>query len=502
MNDTYPSEIVAHPRPVDAALAFLNASPVRAAAKVHYSSIGRLLVIGRPEAMAAVAGLLPGNLEISMAVGGECPPELAARLAASRIRLRDSLSGIDVFGWLGSFKYTATARGERGEVESGAEFCEGGFDLVLDLLEPRIARRPCPPIGYVAAAGNDPQALREVLAQLPQWVGEFDKPNYLLFDRNVCAHRGSSGIETCAACYDACGTWAITKEEVGIAFNPYLCQGCGDCATACPTSAIAYNFPATAYVLARIERMIQIYQEHGGKVPVLLLHDNSSGMLWLEQGRDRLPINLLPYGTESLGASSAEIWLMALALGAAEVLLLDSGGTNSRTRALLDFQIEWCRAILGGLGFEPEALRLVDAAGMELAALPVHARRTLEPLAAWTEDGDKRTLIREAVAHLGRQASPPPSVPLPTGAPFGSVEVDADACVRCMDCVRACPTAALRGDAEGGRLWFVEAACIQCGGCVESCQEGAVSLRPRYLYDSQAAATAQILASRKTATFP
>ncbi len=495
MNETYPSHSSKHPRPADAALAFLADNPVRAAVAIRYSSSGRLLVIGKPQAISAIAEVLPANIEVTAAIEGICPPELADRLGGKNIRPRDGLAGIDVFGWLGSFKFTATASDGNEDTESGAAFCEGGFDLVLDLLEPHIARRPSPPIGYLTSPWSEPDKLKEALAQLSQWVGEFEKPNYLRFDPETCDHRGG-GIETCRRCYDVCGTWAITIDEARIEFNPYLCQGCGDCATVCPTGAITYNFPATQLTLARIEQMLQIYLSHGGKVPVLLLHDSTKGRAWLEKHRDRLPINVLPYEIEGLGSAGGETWLMALALGANEVLLLDSGAMNPRTRALLHSQLEWCRAILEGLGYQPEVLRMVGTGDMKLAAIPVHSFRPMAPLAAWTANGDKRTLLHEAVEHLAQRGSAAPFIPLPAGAPFGSVEVDTAACVLCMNCVQVCPEAALRRDSEGRELSFVEASCIQCGGCATICPEHAVSLRPRYTYDRAAAMAARPLARK------
>jgi ferredoxin len=495
MNDSFLIDLVDSLTPVEAAEASLADDPVKPAATVRYSSRGRLLVLGNHDAVDAVVDNLPTSLEVSVALAGPSRPDLSAKLSGEGVRLLNSLSGMDIFGWLGSFRLTATQNTDLEDLAPGAAFCESGFDLVLDLLEPPIARRPNPPIGYFAAALSNPEKLEEALAQLPHWVGEFDKPNYYHFDPGLCDYR-SGGVETCRRCFDVCGTWAITKDETRITVNPYLCQGCGDCATVCPTGAISFNFPSPQRMLVRIERMLDAYFEHGGKVPVLLLHDGTKGRAWLGVHRDLLQVNVLPFEIEALGAVGAETWLMALAFGAAEVLLLDTGGMNEKTRTLLRTQMEWCRAILAGLGFAQQVLRMVSADEMRKASVPVHPFQPVEPLAIWPEHAGKRTLLREAIQHLRRQTSSPPLALLPAGAPFGAVQIDPDACTLCMKCVPVCPETALIGDPARKRLAFVEASCIQCGGCVRICPEEAVTLQPRYTYDLDAIAAVRSLVQK------
>ena len=485
MNDSFLSDFSDNLTPADAAWASLVGDPVQPAATIRYSSRGRLLVLGKPDALDAVLNRLPPNLEVTVAIAVPCPPDLSGKLSGKAMRCFDSLSGMDVVGWLGDFRLTASRYAETEGDTPGIAFCESGFDLVLDLLDPPIARRQNPPIGYFAAGLSNPETLEEALTQLPRWVGEFDKPNYLHFEPGICDYR-TGGSETCRLCFDVCGTWAITKDEAQITISPYLCQGCGDCATVCPTGSITYNFPSPQRMLIRIERMLQVYFQHGGKVPVLLLHDATKGRAWLDDHRDFLPINVLPFEIEALGAAGAEIWLMAMAFGAVQVLLLDTGAMNEKTRTLLDAQIEWGRAVLAGLGFGQEALRMVGADEMREAPIPFHPFRPIEPLEDWAESVGKRSLIRDAVEHLRQQASSPPFAVLAAGAPFGAVRVDPEACTLCMQCIPACPENALIGDRDGKRLAFVEASCIQCGGCVRVCPEEAVTLQPRFTYDKAA----------------
>lgn len=488
MDDLLSSDISDHMTPLEAAMESLAGDPVRPAATIRYISRGRLLVIGEQEPVEALIAKLPTNMDISVALADLCRPALREKISRRGMRLLDSLSEIDVSGWMGNFRLTATTN------RGGPAFCESGFDLILDLLEPPIARRTNPPIGYFAASAS-PEKLEEALTQLPQLVGEFDKPNYLRLEPEKCDYQ-REGVETCRRCFDVCGTWAITKDETRISFNPYLCQGCGDCATACPTGSITFNFPSPQRSLIRIQRMIEAYFDKGGKVPVLLLHDASNGRDWLEAHRSLLPINILPFEIEGLGAAGAEIWLMALAFGAVEVLILDTASISTKTRELLGSETRWVRSILTGLGFGPEVLRMVGIEQIQSTAVRVRPHQPIEPLADWSEDGDKRKWLKEALEHLRKQTSSPPVVLLPSGAPFGAVQVDPATCTLCMKCVTVCPEFTLHGDLARTQLAFSEESCIQCGGCVRICPENAVTLQPRYTFSKDARTRAQTLVER------
>ena len=54
-------------------------------------------------------------------------------------------------------------------------------------------------------------------------------------------------------------------------------------------------------------------------------------------------------------------------------------------------------------------------------------------------------------------------IPLPTGAPYGRVEIDTDNCTICLSCVGACPAGALQDNPDAPQLLFREDACLQCG---------------------------------------
>ena len=100
--------------------------------------------------------------------------------------------------------------------------------------------------------------------------------------------------------------------------------------------------------------------------------------------------------------------------------------------------------------------------------------------ATFSAAGLKRDVVRHALRELHAAAlSPVDIVPLPQGAPFGTVEVKVEGCTLCLSCVSACPTGALSDDPERPMLRFAEDACVQCGLCQATCPEKVISLKPQ-----------------------
>jgi len=111
--------------------------------------------------------------------------------------------------------------------------------------------------------------------------------------------------------------------------------------------------------------------------------------------------------------------------------------------------------------------------------------------ASFLPEGGKREVLRFALNELQRVAPvPADTLPLPAGAPFGTVEV-ADGCTLCLACVSACPTGALSDDPDRPMLCFTEDACVQCGLCKATCPETVIRLVPRLAFG--AATTTRVL---------
>jgi len=138
---------------------------------------------------------------------------------------------------------------------------------------------------------------------------------------------------------------------------------------------------------------------------------------------------------------------------------------------------------LSSLGFKGARVTTIetddpDTLGENLRLIPPMGGAALP--ATFSATGPKREVMRLALRELHAAAPLPVDVvPLPEGAPFGTVEVNVEGCTLCLSCVSACPTGALSDDPERPTLRFAEDACVQCGLCRATCPEKVISLKPQ-----------------------
>ncbi len=476
-----------HPNgsPRQAALRAFSEVTRSAGDSVSFRSRGRLLIVGGDDAPARDAVThLAGPLTCLRLI--PVPPDAAGGIEHGDVpAVRAPAAALT--GHLGAFRLTVQTAA--GPVGLGELLPEAGdaIDLVLDLGSPPLLRREVLPPGYFAP-GTDPEALASALAQLPDLVGEFEKPKYFRYDPDVCAH-ARSGIVGCRRCIEACPAEAITALGERIAVDPSLCQGIGVCATACPTGAIRYATPRPGETLEALKALLGAYRSAGGGAPVLLLHGREDGT----QARAAdLPDAVVPVELEEVGSAGLEVWLAALAYGAAAVRLLAPPATPASARRVLDEQVTLAAALLQGMRYPEDAVAVVsDLAGQTWA--PSAAPPPAEP-AGFAGLDDKRAVARLALDHLHRHApARRPLISLPAGAPFGEVWLDGARCTLCMACVSQCPGKALLGGEEGPQLRFIEDNCVQCGLCGRSCPEDAIGPSPRYLFDPVRRRTPRVL---------
>jgi ferredoxin len=387
-------------------------------------------------------------------------------------------------GHLGEFRLSLQAGEQTLDLSQVVGEGFSSFDIVLDLGAEPLLDRALPPVGYLAP-GSDARALEIALEEIPELVGEFEKPQFFVYDAAICAH-SRSGIQACTRCIDSCPADAITSAgDQGISVDPHLCQGAGSCASACPSGAIRYAYPQLGDGLERIRDLLGGYRNAGGTDPVLVVHDAEAGrQRWAEVSAQAAG-NLLPLEVAELGSLGMDQWLSALAFGARRVTLLDAGNTPRRVLRELKAQLEFAGALLEGMGYPPAALALADAADAAWLAPadPEHTMPDMAP-AAYACMDEKRTMIRFALDHLWQQAPRQrPLISLPTGAPFGEVSLVDNRCTLCLACVSQCPAKALLAGDDSPQLRFVEDNCIQCGLCARSCPENAIAPSPRYLFD-------------------
>jgi len=456
---------------------------------VSYQSAGHLLIIGEAAESLALVKRLPSQVHCTLLVDSR-----TGAPAAGRPLTRENLDGVtvlsgrltDLRGVLGQF--SAFVAGPDGEVNL-AQAIHGArqtFDLVLDLVTPPRMDSEIPPFGYYAPRG-DAAALERALREIPGLVGEFEKPKYFDYNPDICAH-GANGLKGCRRCLDACPTLAIQSLGEKIAVDPYLCQGGGSCATACPTGAITYAYPAAGDLLEALKAVLKRYRAEGGRHPVLLFHDAGIGRQACERIAARLPGHVIPFEVEEVGSVGMEAWLAGLAYGASAVQLLLTPAVTSSVRHELDRQLEVAGAILAGMGYSRERLRLLtaDADALLLGTLEESPPEPEIRPAAFAALDEKRTMIRLAVDHLyGQARSHKRYTALPSGAPFGQVMVDRKGCTLCLSCVGVCPSSALTDGGDLPQLNFTEWNCVQCGLCELACPEHVIARAPRFVYDPE-----------------
>lgn len=474
--------------PKMAALLAAAAVPAPAYPFVSLTSDGVILIYGRDETAIEAGRLLADHLDVTVMLKTPDdvtpPPATAFPVVKGTIR--------NAKGHLGAFELTiddyAPPRPSSRDhfvFETSRSGAKSRCDLLLDLsggppLFPAHDLRD----GYLRADPRDPAAMLRAVLKARDLVGRFDKPKYVNFTPELCAHSRSK-LTGCHRCLDLCPTGAITPAGDHVSVNAQVCAGCGQCAAACPTGAASYSLPPADTQLHKLRAMLLAYHDAGGTRPIVLFHDTQHGTPLIDalaRHGDGLPANVLPFAVNEVTQVGMEAIVAAFAYGAANVRFL------LRARPLHDLAgllktIAMADAILSGLGFsgsrvatietdDPDVL-IGDLRGIEPLA-------TVSPPATFRTVGKRRDLLRFALSELHRLApSPTDVIPLPDGAPLGSISVNTDGCTLCLSCVSVCPTGALRDDPERPVLKFVEDACVQCGLCASTCPEKVIALKPQ-----------------------
>ena len=347
--------------------------------------------------------------------------------------------------------------------------------------------------GYLRADPGDPAAVLRAVLKARDLTGTFDKPRYITFTEDLCAH-SRSRIVGCHRCLDLCPAGAIAPNGDHVAIDAKICAGCGQCAAACPTGAAAYALPPADTLMRKLRVLLSTYREAGGGNPIVLLHDEAHGTELIDalaRHGDGLPAHVLPLAVNEVTQVGLEAVAAAFAYGASALRFL----LRARPRHDIDGlrkTIALAEPILAGLGFGAGRVATIetddpDALGETLraiAALPPSPRP-----ASFAPVGGKRDVMRLALRELQRAAPAPVDViALPADAPFGAVEINVEGCTLCLACVSACPTGALSADTERPMLRFAEDACVQCGLCKATCPEKVITLRPQLDFRAATAA--------------
>ena len=452
---------------------------------VPYSSAGRLLIIGSKSVVSQAYAEFPeSNIQPHLLVIDD---EMESNSSVVQdVTLTDAFAAdsCSVTGYFGAFSVSVYKSGRELDLAKTAGIESGLFDLVLDLSRSPLIPTEVPPPGYywIQPEERNEQRFRETAIEVSDMIGNFEKPKYFNYDPEICAH-SRSGIVACTRCIDACPTDAILSFNEQVEVNPYLCQGGGSCATACPTGAITYAYPTPANQLEILRQVILNYRDAGGGNAVILFFDQANGSEVVQNCISSLDENVLPIQVEEVGSIGLDAYLSLLAYGAHSAKILCTKTPDSVRRELTE-QIAILDALLNGLGYESGAVELLEVD--ELTSSNENFGTRMEIASAkFMPSGLKRTDMRIALEHL-HELSPlkPESVELPKHAPFGEIKVNLNTCTLCMGCVSVCPASALEAGGDVPKLSFIENNCVQCGLCESACPENSISRVSQYVFDT------------------
>ena len=117
--------------------------------------------------------------------------------------------------------------------------------------------------GYLRGAADDSAGLLRLQQQAAEMIGEFEKPIYVNFDENLCAHSRNS-LVGCSRCLDVCPAGAITVAGDHVAIDAGICGGCGMCGAVCPSGAAQTAFPPIDASLTSLANLHRYYTDAGG----------------------------------------------------------------------------------------------------------------------------------------------------------------------------------------------------------------------------------------------
>lgn len=463
-----------------------------ATSQIQYVSQGHCLVIGEPaQALELAASFIATGLTV-----------VQVDPSADKVEKRLTDNGVAVFtvpalslsGYLGAFSAIAESpdNDQQKKLDLGVSvYLESGlFDLVLDLSAQAVLSTRLAPFGYIHV--RDQEHAQAAVEELSGMVGEFEKPRYFSYNKSICAHSRSE-LNGCQRCLDVCSTGAIVSSGEGVTIDPFLCQGCGSCATVCPSGAMSYAYPRPSDAIERTRRSLE-----ENKADTILLHTEAHQSVVDAASLDS---SVLPLLVEEVSAFGADYWLSMLAGHALRIYIVTDASADDPNRLALASQMEWVHQLLAGLGIEELPVRLISSADIAEKTQPadkINSKLAQLPAQDFATHDDKRQTIRLALDALSENLAPlAQSSNLPAGAPFGRINVDTTACTLCMACVSTCPAKALLDGQDTPALRLVEANCLQCGLCEQACPESAISLEPRYTWDSLTARRIETLHDEK-----
>src|SRR3954470_1521328 len=359
------SDEAAKAGPKMAALIAAVAEPMPDVPLVSLTSKGVTLIYGRDERAIEAAKLLADHLDITVLISR--PKDIAPPRATDFPVVKGTIRAAK--GHFGAFEltvddYAPPEPSSRGALKFGParDGAVSSCDLILD-LSGAAPLFPAPDLrdGYLRADPDDPAAMLAAVLKARDLVGGFDKPRYITFTPEICAHSRSK-IVGCRRCLDLCPTGAIAPAGDHVAIDANICAGCGQCAAVCPTGAASYALPPADALLRRLRAMLTAYRDAGGTSAILLLHDEGHGAELIDalaRHGDGLPAHVLPVAVNEVTQVGLEAVAAAFAYGAIALRFLLRGRAAHDTTGLMR-TVALAQPILAGLGFAGERVAAIE----------------------------------------------------------------------------------------------------------------------------------------------
>ncbi len=412
---------------------------------------------------------------------------------------------ISTDGHFSNFKLTIDGFSEfKPSSKSNFEFAddsdgvETDCDIIINFTNQKLINSEHRRDGYFKTKINNPKELLDIYANVIEMIGEFEKPLYVKYDENLCAHSRNQ-ISGCSNCLDICPANAIKSEGDFISVDPGICGGCGFCGSVCPSNAIQTDYPSLEFILNQTKKIVENYSIAGGKNPEILLHDSTygNGMISiLSRHFNGLPSNLIPYELHSTGRIGHDLIVSLIALGYEKIYVLTDPKLASE-HIHIPLQLDLAKNMIKGLAksYKDDFIKIIETNNPEEVSNILYKNK--DGLKIKTQPfnplGKPRGIVRVAMKSIQKNSKKTKLIELPKRSPYGTLDVDKEKCTICLSCVSACPASALQDNPDAPQLSFREDACLQCGICVATCPEKAIKLVPQYNLDDNAMAAKVII---------